>query len=119
MKEKKLQIIILKELFNEKSKIKQTVNANYFAEQISKKHLMSVSEIERILNVMKDDNLIDFVANQDKKGYNYIVKLKTKGEFFLKRESNKSADILVSVLVYMLFLGLTMLLIFVLKNIFG
>lgn len=119
MKEKKLRYLILKELFYENNKKKQTVNAHAFASELSKKELISLLELQQILNDMREDNLIDFVANQDKKGYNYTVKLKTKGEYFLKRESNKGSDIIVSIFVYMIFLGLTMLLVFVLKNIFG
>ncbi|OYX23055.1 MAG: hypothetical protein B7Z06_10765, partial [Flavobacteriales bacterium 32-35-8] len=102
--------------FYEKKQKKQTINAHSFAAELSKVHLLSLQELEAIFNRMQQDNLIDFVANQDKKGYNYKVKLKTKGEYFLKKESNKGADIIVSIFVYMIFLGLTMFLVFVLNN---
>lgn len=116
---KKIKIFILNSLFGGKKTKKQTVNARSFCHQVSKFHLVTIDEVEILLIEMQKDNLIDFVANKDEKDYNYTIRLKPKGEYFLSAEQSKGSDFIVGIFVYLIFFGLILLLVFVIKNIFG
>lgn len=117
--DKKIKILILKTLFSGKKNKKITVDAHSFSHEISKKQFLSLKEIENILNKMQADNLIEFVANRTENDYNYIIKLKPKGEYFLSSEQSKGNDFIVGMFVYIIFFGLVLLLVFVIKNLFG
>jgi len=116
---KKIKMYILNKLFIGKKAKKQVVNAYSFCHEVSKIQLITVEKVEKLLTEMKRDNLIDFVANKSEKDYNYIIKLKPKGEYFFSSEQSKGSDFIVGIFVYLIFFGLILLLVFVIKNIFG
>lgn len=117
--DKKIKIYIINILFNGKKTKKKIVNAYSFCHEVSKVQLITVEKVEKILTEMKQDNLIDFVANKNEKDYNYIIKLKPKGEYFFSSEQSKGSDFIVGIFVYLVFFGLILLLVFLIKNIFG
>lgn len=60
------------------------ISAQQIAEHICRKYLVSISELDDIMISLAKDNYIEFVASNGKKGYYYCVKLKSKGQTFLK-----------------------------------
>lgn len=60
------------------------ISAQQIAEHLCRKYLVSISELDDIMISLAKDNLIEFVASNGKKGYYYCVKLKSKGQTFLK-----------------------------------
>jgi hypothetical protein len=49
---------------------------------VSKKFVLSVEEIDEIMVQLSNDNYIDFVVSDSKKGYFYCVNLKKSGQTF-------------------------------------
>lgn len=60
------------------------ISANKIAEELSKKFLLSIAEIDEIMTSLDKDNYIDVVITGGKKGYFYCVMLKNKGVMFKK-----------------------------------
>lgn len=116
---RKLAILVLEVLFKNSKRRVVNINSYVLAEKVSKKRLITVSELDKILVQAHQLGLIDFVAKNAEKGYTYKVKLENKGEVFLKENNNKLSDFFVGVFIYLLFMGLVVLLIFALKNIFS
>lgn len=117
MERKKQKVEILKQIF--KNKKKASVDITSLSHELSKKQMIKIEEVENLLFEMKEDKLIEMVAYDEKKGYNYLVKLKPKGEFFVFKESNKLADFITGVIVYLILIIFILLFVFVLKTIFG
>ena len=49
---------------------------------LSKKFVLSTSEIDEIMQTLSFENYIDFVATEGKNGYYYCVTLKKRGQSF-------------------------------------
>ena len=60
------------------------ISASTIAEEMSKKFLLSIAEIDEIMTSLAKDNYIDVVISDSKKGYFYCVMLKNKGVMFKK-----------------------------------
>ena len=58
------------------------------AEFVSRKYLISTSELDDIMISLAKDNYIDFVASDSKKGYYYCITLKNKA-LTLKKDLKK------------------------------
>ncbi len=61
------------------------VLAEQIAEFVSKKYLISTTELDDIMITLAKDNYIDFVVSDSKKGYYYCITLKNKA-LTLKRD---------------------------------
>lgn len=59
------------------------ISPNTIAENICKKCVMSIAEIDEIMATLALDNYIDFVISDGKEGYFYCVTLKKKGQTFV------------------------------------
>lgn len=73
------------------------ISPHAIAQNISKKMLLSTSEIDEVMTNLSMQNYIDFVATDWKNGYYYCVKLKSKGQTYLqdKQKSRKALGLLV------------------------
>lgn len=109
---------ILKEIFKDKKGKVSTVNLQDISLKISKKYLLTALEIQQLLSLLSELDYIDMLAKNTQKGYTYTVKLKIKGEDFLKRKSSKFADFFLGIFVYIAFVFVLVLLIFILRKIF-
>ena len=58
------------------------VSPSEIAGALSKKFVLSVSEIDEIMSELSNENYIDFVVSESKMGYYYCVTLKKKGQTF-------------------------------------
>ena len=63
---------------------------------LSKKYVLSTSELDEIMQELSFENYIDFVATEGKNGYYYCVTLKKRGQSFEYdlREKKFSSDII-------------------------
>jgi hypothetical protein len=50
----------------------------------TKKHILSLSELDEIMITLSKENMIDYVQSESKKGIIYCVSLKNKGYVFKK-----------------------------------
>ncbi|MCI7003075.1 MAG: hypothetical protein MR904_01860 [Clostridia bacterium] len=64
------------------------IKAEQIAEFVSRKYLISTSELDDIMITLAKDNYIDFVVSDSKKGYYYCVTLKNKA-LTLKKDMKK------------------------------
>lgn len=64
------------------------VLAEQIAEFVSKKYLISTTELDDIMISLAKDNYIDFVVSDSKKGYYYCITLKNKA-LTLKKDIKK------------------------------
>ncbi|MBP3344867.1 MAG: hypothetical protein J6K97_01530 [Clostridia bacterium] len=73
------------------------VSPHDIARAVSKKLILSVSEIDEIMASLSLQNYIDFVVSDSKNGYFYCVKLKNKGQTYLSdsRKQRKALGLLV------------------------
>lgn len=53
------------------------------AQELSKKFVLSIAEIDDIMVALANENLIDFVVSDGKNGYFYCVNLKKAGQSYL------------------------------------
>ena len=58
------------------------VSPQEITQALSKKHVLSIEEIDEIMVQLSNDNYIDFVVSDSKKGYYYCVNLKKSGQTF-------------------------------------
>ena len=58
------------------------VSPQEIAQALSKKYVLSIEEIDEILATLSNENYIDFVASESKKGYFYCINLKKAGQTF-------------------------------------
>lgn len=115
---KKKAFFVLREVYKGKKGKVSTINLQDISLRISKKYLLTTSEIKELLTLLAQLNYIDFVAKNTQKGYTYTVKLKNKGESFLRQKSTKFADFFIGVFVYIAFMLILVLLVFSLRKIF-
>lgn len=59
---------------------------------LSKKYVLSTSEIDDIMVQLSQGNFIDFVVSDSKDGYFYCVTLKKSGQNFLFEEKQKKRN---------------------------
>lgn len=59
------------------------ISPHDIAKAVSKKIILSVSEIDEIMTSLSTANYIDFVVSDSKNGYFYCTKLKKKGQTYL------------------------------------
>lgn len=58
------------------------VSPSEIAASMSKKFVLSISELDEIMCNLSNENYIDFVVSESKMGYYYCVTLKKKGASF-------------------------------------
>lgn len=58
------------------------VSPQEVAQALSKKYVLSVEEIDEIMVALSNENYIDFVISDNKKGYFYCVNLRKTGQSF-------------------------------------
>lgn len=82
----KKEKIIMGYIFDNCEKGKSRLfTAQEFVDFIStKKHILSLSELDEIIIVLSKENMIDFVQSESKKGVMYCISLKNKGYVFKK-----------------------------------
>lgn len=73
------------------------ISPHEIAQNISKKIILSTTEIDEVMTSLALANYIDFVATDWKNGYYYCVKLKSKGQTFLvdSQKAKKAMGLLV------------------------
>lgn len=73
------------------------ISPHDIAKALSKKIILSISEIDEIMASLSMQNFIDFVVSDSKNGYFYCVKLKKKGQTYLvdSRRQRKALGMLV------------------------
>ena len=88
------------------SKRSYLISADQIAEFVSKKYILSVSEIDDIMISLNKDAYLDFVISDSKSGYYYCITMKNKGLTFKKDEKKKKTEI---ALLLLRTLGITIL----------
>ncbi len=58
------------------------ISPQEITQALSKKYVLSVEEIDEIMVELSNENYIDFVVSDSKKGYFYCVNLKKAGQTF-------------------------------------
>ena len=67
------------------------------AEFVSKKYIISLTELDDIMIVLEKDKYIDFVVSDGKKGYYYCVTLLNKGLTYKKDLKKEKTELLLLV----------------------
>lgn len=88
MLDKKEKFVVLYLLEICPNKRSYLVLAEQIAEFVSKKYLISTTELDDIMITLAKDNYIDFVVSDSKNGYYYCITLKNKA-LTLKRDLKK------------------------------
>ena len=81
-KKEKLVMLYLSEVC--KTKRAHLILSTDIAQFVSKKYIISLTELDDIMIALEKDNYIDFVVSDGKKGYYYCVTLLNKGLTFKK-----------------------------------
>lgn len=58
------------------------VSPQEITQALSKRFVLSIEEIDEIMVTLSNENYIDFVVSESKKGYFYCVNLKKSGQTF-------------------------------------
>ena len=95
------------------------ISAQQISEHICHKYLVSISELDDIMLALSKDNYIDFVSSDNKKGYYYCVKLKSKGQTFLKDLQKQKKETFFTLLKTVCLAGISFAIGVLLKAIFG
>lgn len=85
-KKEKFVLLYLVEICSDKRSY--LIFAESIAEFVSKKYLISTTELDDIMITLAKDNYIDFVVSDSKKGYYYCITLKNKA-YTLKKDLKK------------------------------
>ena len=82
----KKEKIIMEHIYNnsEKGKTRLFSAQEIINFTLSKKHILSLSELDEIMITLSKENMIDYVQSESKKGIVYCVGLKNKGYVFKK-----------------------------------
>ena len=88
MLDKKERFVVLYLLEICPQKRSYLILAESIAEFVSRKYLITTSELDDIMMSLAKDNYIDFVASDSKKGYYYCITLKSKA-LTLKKDLKK------------------------------
>lgn len=81
-KKEKMVMLFLSEICSGKKSY--LISVDQIAEYISKKYILSISELDEIMLVLNKENYIDLVFSDGKRGYFYCISLKNKGLTFKK-----------------------------------
>lgn len=73
------------------------ISPQEITQALSKKFILSVEEIDEIMVTLSNENYIDFVVSDSKKGYYYCVNLKKSGQSYIvdTRKSRRTFGMLV------------------------
>lgn len=88
------------------------------ASSLSKKFVLSVSEIDEIMATLSNENYIDFVISESKNEYYYCVTLKKKGQSFEMDIKQSRRNFLLLVLRTMFLASISFIFGLILKAIF-
>ena len=91
-KKEKFVVLYLVEICPQKRSY--LILADSIAEFVSKKYLITTSELDDIMISLAKDNYIDFVATDSKKGYYYCITLKGKAHTLKKDLKKKKQELL-------------------------
>lgn len=81
-KKEKMVMLFLCEMCSQKRSY--LISAEIIVQHMSKKYLLTLSELDDIMISLSKDNYIDVVVSDGKRGYFYCVLLKNKGLMFKK-----------------------------------
>ena len=101
-KKEKFVVLYLVEICPQKRSY--LILAEEIAEFVSKKYLITTSELDDIMISLAKDNYIDFVATDSKNGYYYCITLKSKA-ITLKKDLKKQKQELMWTIVRTVGLG--------------
>lgn len=94
------------------------VSPHDIAKEISRKMVLSVSEIDEVMASLSLQNYIDFVVSDSKNGYYYCVKLKKKGQTYLADAKKQKKALMMLVLRSMFLASVSFVFGIILKAIF-
>ena len=80
-----------------KTKKEYLILATDIAAFVSKKYIVSTSELDDIMIALNKDNYLDFVVSDGKKGYYYCVTLTNKGLTYKKDQIKERKALLMTV----------------------
>ena len=80
-----------------KTKKAYLILATDIAAFVSKKYIVSTSELDDIMIALNKDNYLDFVVSDGKKGYYYCVTLTNKGLTYKKDQIKERKALLMTV----------------------
>ena len=95
------------------------ISAQQIAEYMCRKYLISISELDDIMISLSKDNYIEFVSSDNKKGYYYCIKLKSKGQTFLKDRAKQKKELFFTLFKTVCLAGVSFVIGVLLKAIFG
>lgn len=95
------------------------ISAQMIAENLCKKYLVSIPELDDIMISLSKDNYIEFVASDSKKGYYYCIRLKSKGQTYLKDLAKERKGLLLLLFKTICLAGVSFAIGILLKAIFG
>lgn len=99
-KKEKLVMLYLSNVCTDKKTY--LISSASIAEFVSKKYVISISELDDIMISLCKDNYLDFVGSSSKKGYYYCVNLKNKGLTYkkdLKKEKQELFGLFVRTII--------------------
>lgn len=104
MPERKEKLVLLYLCSLAQGKKTFLVSPHEIAKAVSKKTVLSVSEIDEIMASLSLQNYIEFVASESASGYFYCVKLKNKGQTYVS-DSRKQKKALFMLVLRSMFLA--------------
>ena len=93
--------------------------AEDIARFVSKKYLITTSELDDIMTMLAKENYIDFVVSDSKKGYYYCVTLKGKARTLKKDIKRKRKELYLAICRTLVFAVLSFTVGLILKKIFN
>jgi len=118
MLDKKEKLVVLYLLEICQGRRSYLILAEQIAEFISKKYLITTSELDDIMISLAKNNYIEFVVSDSKNGYYYCVTLKNKA-ITLKKDIKKQKHATIMLIARTLLLGVLSFVVgFILKTIF-
>ena len=92
--------------------------AEDIARFVSKKYLITTSELDDIMTMLAKENYIDFVVSDSKKGYYYCVTIKGKARTLKKDIKRRRKEFLLAIGRTLMFAVLSFVVGLILKKIF-
>lgn len=100
-KDKKIMAYLCKVCSDEKTHL---ISPHDIAQALSHKVVLSVAEIDEIMNHLSNENYLDFVVSDSKNGYYYCITLKNKGRTFIA-DSKKQKKAMMMLILRSMFLA--------------
>lgn len=119
MLDKKEKFVILYLLEICPSRRSYLILAEQIAEFVSKKYLVSITELDDIMISLAKDNFIEFVVSDSKKGYYYCITLKSKALTLKKDLKKQKKEFIMLLLRTLCFAILSFVVGLILKKIFS